>query len=138
MWNNDIRLVGNIGSITINRNRTRANLSLATNARRKDKTSGEWTTHTEWHEVVAFDLDRLGIGSRVQKGAFVHVTGTLQYRSYEKNGVTVKRAEVIADSIHPLRKSPSGDPEQEAPAVEADDEPEGPRVEGAETVATQA
>lgn len=90
-----------------------ANLRLATSERRKDK-NGEWGEHTEWHSVTVFGksaewMEKDGTG---KKGALCHVKGRIQTRTYEKDGRTVYRTEIIAEECAILGAK-GGAPKQE-------------------------
>ena len=76
-----------------------AKFSLATNDRRKDKTSGEWTDHTEWHNIVAFDKIAETCNQYVKKGKQVYVEGKISTRKYEQDGQTKYFTEIIANDI---------------------------------------
>jgi single-strand DNA-binding protein len=77
-------------------------LRLATTDRRKDA-SGQWTDHTEWHNVVAFDklaalMERFG-----KKGKPLYVEGRIQTREYtDKEGQKRWSTEIIAGEIRLL------------------------------------
>jgi len=79
-----------------------ASLRLATTDRRKDA-GGQWTDHTEWHSVVAFDklaalMERFG-----KKGKPLYVEGRIQTREYtDKDGQKRWSTEIIAGEIRLL------------------------------------
>jgi len=79
-----------------------ASLRLATTDRRKDN-AGQWTDHTEWHSVVAFDklaalMERFG-----KKGKPLYVEGRIQTREYtDKDGQKRWSTEIIAGEIRLL------------------------------------
>jgi single-strand DNA-binding protein len=99
-------LIGNLGKDAELRNTTSgmqiATLRLATTDRRKDA-SGQWTDHTEWHSVVAFDklaalMERFG-----KKGKPLYVEGRIQTREYtDKDGQKRWSTEIIAGEIRLL------------------------------------
>jgi single-strand DNA-binding protein len=99
-------LIGNLGRDAELRNTTSgmqiASLRLATTDRRKDA-SGQWTDHTEWHSVVAFDklaalMERFG-----KKGKPLYVEGRIQTREYtDKDGQKRWSTEIIAGEIRLL------------------------------------
>jgi hypothetical protein len=58
-------------------------LRLATQASRKDQTSGKWESHTDWHRIVAWN----GLADGVKdytKGDHVMVEGELRSSSYDR------------------------------------------------------
>jgi single-strand DNA-binding protein len=99
-------LIGNLGRDAELRNTTSgmqiATLRLATTDRRKDS-AGQWTDHTEWHSVVAFDklaalMERFG-----KKGKSLYVEGRIQTREYtDKDGQKRWSTEIIAAEIRLL------------------------------------
>jgi single-strand DNA-binding protein len=103
---NKVILIGNLGKDAELRNTTSgvqiATLRLATTDRRKDN-AGQWTDHTEWHSVVAFDklaalMERFG-----KKGKPLYVEGRIQTREYtDKDGQKRWSTEIIAGEIRLL------------------------------------
>lgn len=112
------------------------NMRLATNEQRYDKASKEWKDHTEFHRLVAFGkkgetiADKLGIGDPIL------IEGSLQTRSWEKDGQTRSSTEVVVNEFwfvgggrsqggnqaggsSPARQSPSNTP---PPASDLDDD----------------
>ena len=90
-------------------------LRLATKSSWKDKTSGEWQSHTDWHRVTAWN----GLAEAVKplaKGDHVMVEGDLRTGQYERdvqvnNGdvvtVTTKTVEIRARAIRKLDRKPA-------------------------------
>jgi single-strand DNA-binding protein len=103
---NKVLLIGNLGRDaelrTTSGGMQVASLRLATTDRRKDA-SGQWTDHTEWHSVVAFDklaalMERFG-----KKGKPLYVEGRIQTREYtDKDGQKRWSTEIIANEIRLL------------------------------------
>ena len=58
-------------------------LSLATKSGYKDKQTGEWVNHTEWHRIVAFGKPA-DHARNLKKGDYVEVEGELRSTEYEK------------------------------------------------------
>ena len=82
-----------------------ANLSIATNhVYTKD---GEKKESVEYHEVIIFSKQAENTAKYLHKGDEALVTGRLQTRSWEKDGVTHRRTEIIADSIQFGSKAPT-------------------------------
>lgn len=97
---NKVILVGNVGRDpeirTLNNGDRIANLSLATSEQWKDK-SGERQTRTEWHRVVVFNDNLVGIVEKyVKKGSTVYLEGSLQTRKWtDQQGVEKFSTEVV-------------------------------------------
>jgi len=85
---NRVILVGNVGKDAETRGAV-VGISLATSAGR-DK--------TDWHDVKCFGKTA-EIVADVKKGAKLYVEGRLSYSEYQKDGRTVRRAEVLADRV---------------------------------------
>ncbi len=87
----------------------KANFSVATSEKWKDKTSGEMQERTEWHRVVAWG--RLGeiCGEYLAKGKLVYVEGRLQTRSWEKDGITRYMTEIVANEMKMLEPRGASD-----------------------------
>jgi len=81
-------------------------LSLATKRTYKDKESGEYVSHTEWHRIIAYG--RLAESAKsLTKGAYVEVEGELQSREYTEESGPKKRRfwEVRANSVTKLERT---------------------------------
>lgn len=77
-----------------------ATFSLATNDRRKDKTSGEWVDHTEWHNIVAWDKLAETCNQYVKKGKQVYIEGRIQTRAWDdKDGNKRYTTEIVANDL---------------------------------------
>ena len=87
---NKVILVGNLGKdpeIRSTNDGTRvAQLSVATSENWRDKSSGERREKTEWHRVVIFNENLVGVAERfLKKGAKVYLEGQLQTRKWTDN-----------------------------------------------------
>ena len=116
MYQNKVNLIGFLGGdakvLTAN-NRSFTTLSLATKSSYKDKMSGEYVSHTEWHQCVVFG--RLSeFASTLTKGAHIHVEGELRSREYtsKKTDATQRVWEIRVDSILKLDRGEKAAPEE--------------------------
>src|SRR4029077_5948654 len=87
---NKVILVGNLGrdpEIRSTNDGTRiANLNLATSESWRDRVSGERKERTEWHRIVIFNENLVGIAEKyLRKGSKVYVEGALQTRKWTDN-----------------------------------------------------
>ncbi|HEY0758757.1 MAG TPA: single-stranded DNA-binding protein [Acidisarcina sp.] len=83
-------------------------LSLATQSSFKDKQTGEWVSHTDWHRVVVFGKQS-GFAAELKKGDYVTVEGELRSSQLGIDGPvgeSKKRIvwEVRADKIEKLER----------------------------------
>lgn len=98
---NKVILVGNIGRDpeirTTNSGERIANLSLATSEQWRDKGSGERKEKAEFHRVVVFNDNLVGIIEKyVKKGSTVYLEGCLQTRKWtDQQGVEKFSTEVV-------------------------------------------
>jgi single-strand DNA-binding protein len=98
---NKVILVGNVGrdpEVRLTQNGTKiGNLSIATSESWKDKSSGERKEKTEWHRVVIFDDQLVGIVEKwVKKGDKLYLEGSLQTRKWEdKEGNEKYTTEIV-------------------------------------------
>jgi single-strand DNA-binding protein len=128
MYQNRISLIGFTGKEAETRttkNQTAyAVLSLATKTSYKDKKSGEYVSHTEWHRIVVWG--KLGeFAATLKKGAHLLVEGELRSRTYNdmKNSDVQRRVwEVRADSILKLDRAEQAPPDDQLDARPAEDE----------------
>jgi single-strand DNA-binding protein len=75
------------------------NFTLATNDDWPDKTTGERKERTEWHNIVVFG--KLGeiCGKYLSKGKQVYIEGRLQTRSWEQEGTTRYKTEIVVSDM---------------------------------------
>ncbi len=85
-----------------------ANFSIACGQTWKDK-QGEKQEKTEWVRVVAFGKLAEIIGNYLHKGSQVHISGRMQTREWEKDGVKRYSTEVVADQMQMLGGRPNRD-----------------------------
>ena len=97
-------------------------LRLATKVSWKDKTSGEWQSHTDWHRVIAWN----GLAEAVKdygKGDHVIVEGSLRSGEYDrevqvvgagKAVVSTKTWEIRARAIRKLDRKPKAESQPKA------------------------
>jgi single-strand DNA-binding protein len=94
-------------------------LRLATKVSWKDKTSGKWQSHTDWHRIVVWQELAEAV-KHLGKGDHVMVEGHLRTGQYERNvqvegatvgTVTMKTCEIRARSVRKLvRKKKAAKP----------------------------
>jgi single-strand DNA-binding protein len=114
-YRNTVTLKGFLGrdaELHINTNQTPfAVLSLATKSTHRNKQSGEFVSHTEWHRVIA--NGRLAESAKsLLKGAHVEVQGRLQSYRYEDNAGVQRRVwEVRAHAVTHLERAAGDDRE---------------------------
>ncbi len=98
---NKVILVGNLGRDPEIRSMQSgdkvANLSVATSERWRDKGTGDMQERTEWHRVVVFDQNIVGVAERyLQKGRKVYLEGELQTRKWtDQSGQDRYSTEVV-------------------------------------------
>lgn len=108
---NKVILLGNVGKDPevrhMDNNLAVAQFPLATSERwNKD---GNWTEHTEWHNIVMWR----GLAERaekyVRKGSSLYIEGRLRSRSYDdKDGNKRYITEILADNMKFLGPKPEG------------------------------
>ncbi len=87
---NKVILVGNLGrdpEVRTFQNGGRVcHLSVATSESWKDRNSGERREKTEWHRVVIFNENLVGVAERfLHKGSKVYLEGQLETRKFTDN-----------------------------------------------------
>ena len=102
---NHVMLIGRIGKIE---NRTTAtgkpivNLSVATDRNQKDAT-GQWVTHTEWHNCVAFANQADYLSKGFEPGQVIRLDGELRTREFDdKNSVKRRVTEIMVNRVQKL------------------------------------
>lgn len=114
---NKVILIGNLGADPevkyLNTGTTVANFRMATSETRANRT-GEKTTVTEWHRIVAFGRLAEICGEYLNKGKQVYIEGRLRTRTWEdKDGNKRSTTEIIAAQMQML--GPAG---QAPPSLE--------------------
>ena len=118
---NKALLMGRIGQDpdvrTLSSDNKVARLSLATSTRYKDR-NGEQKEETEWHSVQAFGKLADVVERFVHKGSLLYLDGKIRTRSYEADGRTMYRMEILADHIQMLDRRenrPALGPDEDLP-----------------------
>lgn len=108
---NKVILVGNIGKdpeIKSFENNRVANFSLATSETRRNKSTGERTTYTEWHNIAVWGPLTEIVEKYLRKGSQIYLEGKLRTRSWDGNDGTKRyTTEIVADSFTMLGKAPT-------------------------------
>lgn len=108
---NKVILVGNAGrdpEIKSLPSGTRiATFSLATNERRKDQ-DGNWTEHTEWHNLVVWDRLVDVVERFVTKGKQLYIEGRIRTRTYETDGQKKYFTEIHVRELELLGRADGG------------------------------
>lgn len=78
--------------------------SVAVNDRVKDSSTGEWKDYTNWVDVVVFGNRAESLSRILTKGMKVTINGKLRYSSWEKDGQTRSKIEVIANDVDIMQR----------------------------------
>jgi len=118
-YQNRVTLVGFLADKADSYETGFAVLRLATKVSWKDKTSGEWQSHTDWHRIVLWNQLAKAV-KHFAKGDHVMVEGELRTGQYERTvqvegatvgTVTMKTCEIRARSVRKLvRKNKAAKP----------------------------
>ena len=118
MYQNKVNLIGFLGSdaeVRTANNHSFTTLSVATKSSYKDKKSGQYVSHTEWHRCVVFG--KLSeFAATLTKGAHIQVEGELRSREYVSKKANTKQRiwEIRVDSILKLDRAEKAAPEEAA------------------------
>jgi single-strand DNA-binding protein len=104
---NKVILLGRLGADPevkyLSNGTTVANFRMATSENRVNKTSGEKTTMTEWHRIVAFGRLAEICGEYLSKGKQVYIEGRIRSRSWDdKDGNKRYTTEIVANQMQML------------------------------------
>lgn len=103
---NRVFLIGNLGADpdirTMQSGGRVANLSVATSESWKDKSTGERKERTEWHRVIVFNENIVGVCEKyLRKGSKVFLEGQIETRKWTDNsGVEKYSTEIV---LRPFR-----------------------------------
>jgi single-strand DNA-binding protein len=118
LYENEIKLKGYVGKDAesfATKNQTQLVVfTLATKSGYKNKQSGEWVNHTEWHRIAAFGKPA-DYAKGLKKGDYVEVVGELRSNPREievvkdkkKTKIKVRDWEVRASTVKKLAKPES-------------------------------
>jgi single-strand DNA-binding protein len=125
---NKVILIGNLGADPevkyLSNGTTVANFRIATSENRVNRTSGEKTTMTEWHRIVAFGRLAEICGEYLNKGKQVYIEGRLRTRAWEdKEGNKRSTTEIVATQMQMLGAAGGAPAAGPSPAPEAEKEP---------------
>ncbi len=100
---NRVQLIGNLGNDPeikeLENGKKLARFSIATNDSYKDA-EGKKITHTQWHNIIAWNGNASIAENYLKKGKEVAIEGRLAHRSYDdKEGNTKYVTEVIVNQI---------------------------------------
>lgn len=101
---NKVQLIGSLGRDPETRTTTNGkkvmNLRVATNKSIKQQ-DGTFIDQTEWHQIVIWN-ERLveRMEKKAQKGSQVYIEGSIQTRSWEKDGEKKYATEVVVDRFN--------------------------------------
>lgn len=118
MYQNRITLIGFLGQDAVTRTANNASftvLSLATKSSYKDKKTGKYIDHTEWHHCIVWG--RLAeYAKTLTKGAHLSVEGELRSRERVDKKTSQKQRvwEVRVASILKLDRAEKASPEEQS------------------------
>lgn len=98
---NTITIIGNLGADPEMRQTSGGpvcNLRVATTEKWKGR-DGNMQERTEWHSVTVWGNQAEACGRYLAKGRQIYVQGRLQSREYEKDGVTRKVWDIVANRV---------------------------------------
>ncbi len=118
---NKVILVGNLGNDPEVRympgGGAVATLSIATNERWKNKTTGAPEERTEWHRVIFFGKQAELCRDYLKKGSPLYIEGRLQTRKWQdKEGQTKYTTEIVGQTMQFLGSGAGRDKGMDAPS----------------------
>ena len=126
MYQNRITLIGFLGKDaevrTVN-NAIFTALSLATKSSYKDKKTGQYVSHTEWHRAIVWGK-LAEYAKTLTKGAHLQLEGELRSREYADKKTDAKHRiwEVRVDSILKLDRAEKADAEEVSESADLTEE----------------
>ena len=126
MYQNRITLIGFLGKDaevrTVN-NAIFTALSLATKSSYKDKKTGQYVSHTEWHRAIVWGK-LAEYAKTLTKGAHLQLEGELRSREYADKKTDAKHRiwEVRVDSILKLDRAEKADAEEVSQSADLTEE----------------
>ncbi len=126
---NRVTLIGNLGADgdlkVFQDGNAVLNFSVATSEKWTDKQTGEKKEKTEWHRCKLFGKRGSSLAQYMTKGSKVAVTGSIETRSYEKDGVKQYATEIKVLDVELLGGGPKGNAAPAAADPDGLDAPDG-------------
>lgn len=95
-------LIGRLGQKQLGFTKTAkpvAQYSLATTRSFKDKQTGEWNEHTEWHRLVSFNQCAEAV-NKLEPGDLIQVEGELRTRKWQdQTGIDRYTTEIVVNDF---------------------------------------
>lgn len=95
----EFQIIGNVGKVHVGDKAT--HVSIAANYNYRD--GDDWKTEAYWNEVVLFG--KAAERMTAAKGDLVRATGRMRQNSYEKDGKSIHRVDLIADGVSVLARA---------------------------------
>lgn len=89
--------VGNLTERTTDNGTTIAQVSVATERRRKR--GDKWESVTDWHQITLFGRDAERAAKHIKPGYLIVVSGELRPTRYEKDGTTRYGVDLVAQQL---------------------------------------
>jgi single-strand DNA-binding protein len=100
---NKVQLIGNLGRdpelVFTTNGKPVVNIDIATTKTWNDSATNEKHSDTEWHHIVFYNKSAETVAKYLKKGSKIYIEGKLKTRTYEKNGMTIPRTEIISDNM---------------------------------------
>ena len=111
---NKVMLIGNAGKNPEVRHLesgvVKANFTLATSERYRDRNTGETKEQTEWHNIVCWRALAEVAEKYVRKGTQLYIEGKITTRQYtDQTGAARTITEIVADNFQLLGRRPDND-----------------------------
>lgn len=107
---NKVTLIGNLGHNPevhiFESGKKKVSFSVATTRRFKNKETGEQETDSTWHRCEVWGKLADIAEKFLVKGSLVHIDGSIQNSSYEKEGVTIYTSTIQVREFTMLGKKP--------------------------------
>jgi len=120
---NKVLLIGNVGKDpeikALEGGGKIGNITLATSMVYTDR-SGQKKEETEWHTVITYGKLSDVVEKFIRKGSLLFIDGRIHTRSWDDNGKTRYKTEVIANGIQMLNKVDIQSQTQQTEEVEED------------------
>ena len=112
--------------------------SLATSERRKDS-NGQWSDHTEWHNVICFGKTAENCSNFLKKGRQVYIEGKIQTRKWQdKEGKDRYTTEILGNTVQFVGTREGGGKGAGGPSMESSGNVPMPSLPTADAIAASA
>jgi single-strand DNA-binding protein len=99
---NKVLIGGRVGTIDLKYSKSGSailNMSVVSNKKWNDKSTGNLQEKASWHRIVVYGKQAENCSQFLKKGSQVYLEGELNYGEYEKDGIKRYTTDIVASNV---------------------------------------